>query len=64
AMNDRKRKSQDRGKPYDNTRRGNGGKKQGNGQCYKCGARGHMSYDWSNKDDKCFNCGKFGHKTE
>ncbi|MCI83840.1 hypothetical protein A2U01_0105116, partial [Trifolium medium] len=46
-MNDRKGKSQDRGKPYDNTGKGNGngGKKQGNGQCYKCGARGHMSYD-------------------
>ncbi|MCI85382.1 hypothetical protein A2U01_0106661 [Trifolium medium] len=46
-MNDRKGKGLDRGKPYDNKGNGNGSgrKKQGNGQCYKCGARGHMSYD-------------------
>ncbi|MCI82562.1 cellular nucleic acid-binding protein, partial [Trifolium medium] len=48
AMNDRKGKSHDRGKPYDNN--GNRRKKQGNGQCYKCGARGHMSYDCPLKD--------------
>ncbi|MCI75017.1 cellular nucleic acid-binding protein, partial [Trifolium medium] len=47
AMNDRKGKGQDRGRPYDKKGKGmgNGGRKQGNGQCYKCGARGHMSYD-------------------
>ncbi|MCI80717.1 cellular nucleic acid-binding protein, partial [Trifolium medium] len=47
AMNDRKGKGQDRGKPYDNKGRGSasGVRKQGNGQCYKCGARGHKSYD-------------------
>ncbi|MCI56578.1 hypothetical protein A2U01_0077829, partial [Trifolium medium] len=44
-MNDRKGKGQDRSKPYDNKGNGSGGKKQGNGQSYKCGARGHMSYD-------------------
>ncbi|MCI96340.1 hypothetical protein A2U01_0117640, partial [Trifolium medium] len=38
ALNDRKGKGQDRGKPYDNTGKGNGngGRKQSNGQCYKC----------------------------
>ncbi|MCI44244.1 cellular nucleic acid-binding protein, partial [Trifolium medium] len=51
AMNDRKGKGLDRGKPYDNKGNGRGGKKQGNGLCYKCGARGHMSYDCPNKDD-------------
>ncbi|MCI70195.1 hypothetical protein A2U01_0091458, partial [Trifolium medium] len=40
AMNDRKGKGLDRGKPYDNKGNGSGRKKQGNGQCYKCGARG------------------------
>ncbi|MCI79803.1 hypothetical protein A2U01_0101074, partial [Trifolium medium] len=38
AVNDRKGKNQDRGKPYDNRGRGNtsGGRKPGNGNCYKC----------------------------
>ncbi|MCI79587.1 cellular nucleic acid-binding protein, partial [Trifolium medium] len=58
AMNDRKGKGQDRGKPYDNKGNGSGGKKQGNGLCYKCGVRGHMSYDCPSKGDKCFSCGK------
>ncbi|MCI50836.1 hypothetical protein A2U01_0072080, partial [Trifolium medium] len=42
------------GKPYDNRGRGNtsGGRKQGNGYCYKCGGRGHMSYECSQKMDK------------
>ncbi|MCI71217.1 hypothetical protein A2U01_0092480, partial [Trifolium medium] len=61
-MNDRKGKSQERGKPYDNKGNGSGGRKQGNGLCYKCGERGHMSYDCTRKGDKCFSCGKFGHK--
>ncbi|MCI61255.1 cellular nucleic acid-binding protein, partial [Trifolium medium] len=53
TLNDRKGKGPDRGKPYDNNGRGvGGGKKQGNGQCYKCGARGHMSYDCPSKGDK------------
>ncbi|MCI86017.1 cellular nucleic acid-binding protein, partial [Trifolium medium] len=47
AVNDRKGKGQDRGKPYDNRGRGNtsGGRRQGNGNYYKCGERGHMSYE-------------------
>ncbi|MCI53544.1 cellular nucleic acid-binding protein, partial [Trifolium medium] len=45
AMNVRKGKGLDRGKPYDNNGNGSGRKQQGNGLCYKCGARGHMSYD-------------------
>ncbi|MCI76173.1 cellular nucleic acid-binding protein, partial [Trifolium medium] len=52
ALNDRKGKGPDRSKPYDNKGNGSGGRKQCNGQCYKCGARGHMSYDCPNKDDK------------
>ncbi|MCI92359.1 hypothetical protein A2U01_0113655, partial [Trifolium medium] len=52
------------GKPYDNKGNGSGGRKQGNGQCYKCGVRGHMSYDCPLKDNKCFNCGKLRHKAE
>ncbi|MCI59671.1 hypothetical protein A2U01_0080926, partial [Trifolium medium] len=39
-----------------------GGRK--NGPCYKCGSRGHISYDCPLKDDKCFNCEKLGHKAE
>ncbi|MCI53828.1 cellular nucleic acid-binding protein, partial [Trifolium medium] len=36
AVNDRKGKGQERGKPYDNRGRGNGsgGRKPGNGNCY------------------------------
>ncbi|MCI42155.1 cellular nucleic acid-binding protein, partial [Trifolium medium] len=66
ALNDRKGKGQDRGRPYDNKKKGigNGGRKQGNGLCYKCGERGHMSYDCPKKGDKCFSCGKFGHKAD
>ncbi|MCI49208.1 cellular nucleic acid-binding protein, partial [Trifolium medium] len=56
ALNDRKGKSQDRSKPYDNRGKGNssGERKQGNGLCFKCGERGHMSYDCPKKGDKCF----------
>ncbi|XP_045809723.1 DNA-binding protein HEXBP-like [Trifolium pratense] len=66
AMKDRKGKGLERSKPYDIVERGSssGRKKQGNGQCYKCGARGHISYGCPLKDDKCFNCGKLGHKAE
>ncbi|MCI47739.1 hypothetical protein A2U01_0068981, partial [Trifolium medium] len=46
GLNDKK-KGQDRAKPYDDKGKkigeSNGGRK--NGQCYKCGARGHISYD-------------------
>ncbi|MCI93712.1 cellular nucleic acid-binding protein, partial [Trifolium medium] len=28
------------------------------------GARDHISYDCPLKNDKCFNCGKLGHKAE
>ncbi|MCI38205.1 cellular nucleic acid-binding protein [Trifolium medium] len=66
AMNDRKGKGQDRGNLYENKGRGNasGVRKQGNGQCYKCGEFGHKSYDCLKKGDKCFSCGKFGHKAD
>ncbi|MCI58768.1 cellular nucleic acid-binding protein, partial [Trifolium medium] len=49
ALNDRKGKGPDSGKPYDNKGIGNGGRKQGIGLCYKCGERGHMSYDCPKK---------------
>ncbi|MCI83250.1 hypothetical protein A2U01_0104525, partial [Trifolium medium] len=57
-------KGQDRAKPYENKGNGSGKRKQSNGQCFKCGSRGHISYDCLLKDDKCFNCGKLRHKAE
>ncbi|MCI52586.1 hypothetical protein A2U01_0073832, partial [Trifolium medium] len=36
ALNDKKGKGLDRGKPYENKGNGNGKKKQGSGNCYKC----------------------------
>ncbi|MCI48738.1 cellular nucleic acid-binding protein, partial [Trifolium medium] len=53
AVNDRKGKGQERDKPYDNRGRGNtsGGRNPGNENCYKCGERGHMSYDCPKKAD-------------
>ncbi|MCI40174.1 cellular nucleic acid-binding protein, partial [Trifolium medium] len=45
AMNDNKRKGQDRGKPYgDKHKKGgesSGGNKKGGGNCFKCGEVGH-----------------------
>ncbi|MCI77478.1 hypothetical protein A2U01_0098748, partial [Trifolium medium] len=54
-MGDRKGKVQERSKPYDNRGRGNisGGRSQGNENCYKCGERGHMSYECQKKLEKC-----------
>ncbi|MCI59238.1 cellular nucleic acid-binding protein, partial [Trifolium medium] len=51
AVNEKKGKGLERGKPYDNRGRGNtsGGKKPVNGSCYNCGERGHMSYDCPKK---------------
>ncbi|MCI58524.1 GRAS family transcription factor, partial [Trifolium medium] len=45
AVNDNKRKGQDRAKPYGDRNKksgeGSGGRKKGAGNCYKCGEAGH-----------------------
>ncbi|MCI47069.1 cellular nucleic acid-binding protein, partial [Trifolium medium] len=54
ALSDRRRKGQDRGKPYDNRgKKGveSSGRKKNVGQCYKCGEMSHKSYDCPRKED-------------
>jgi hypothetical protein len=67
AVNDKRAKGQDRGKPYDGKgkgKMGNGDKGRGsNEKCFKCGAFGHRSYECT-RGEKCYNCGNFGHKSD
>ncbi|MCI51998.1 cellular nucleic acid-binding protein, partial [Trifolium medium] len=67
AMSDKKGRGQDYGKPYgDKGKKGvesSGGRKKGNGNCFKCGEMGHKFYECLKKEDKFFKCGKLGHKT-
>ncbi|MCI44246.1 hypothetical protein A2U01_0065485, partial [Trifolium medium] len=67
-MSDKKRKGQDRGKPYgDKGKKGiesSGGGKRGRGNCFKCGEMGHKSFECPKKGDKCFKCGRLGHKAD
>ncbi|MCI26803.1 cellular nucleic acid-binding protein, partial [Trifolium medium] len=66
AVNEKKRKGQDRGKPYvDKNRKdgeSSGGKKRNGGLCFQCEEKGHKSYECPKKEDRCFKCGKPGHK--
>ncbi|MCI47099.1 cellular nucleic acid-binding protein, partial [Trifolium medium] len=58
AVSDKKRKEQDRGKPYgDKNKRGGEssvGRKKGSGNCYKCGEVGHRFFEFPKKGDKNF----------
>ncbi|MCI85757.1 hypothetical protein A2U01_0107036, partial [Trifolium medium] len=51
AVNDRKRKGQDRGKPYvvdknkKSDEKSGGGKKKGGGNCFKCGEVGRRFFE-------------------
>ncbi|MCI51215.1 cellular nucleic acid-binding protein, partial [Trifolium medium] len=58
AMNDKKMKGQDRGKPYgDKGKKGvesSDGRKKGSGNCFKCGEMRHKSFECPKKEDKCF----------
>ncbi|MCI67089.1 cellular nucleic acid-binding protein, partial [Trifolium medium] len=61
AVNDNKRKGQDRGKPYgDKNKKGDessGGRRKNSGNCYKCGEAGQKIAECPQKEDKCFRCG-------
>ncbi|MCI73266.1 hypothetical protein A2U01_0094530, partial [Trifolium medium] len=58
AVNDNKRKGQDRGKPYGDRNKKGGessvGKKKGGGNCFKCGEVGHRFFECPMKGEKCF----------
>ncbi|MCI63100.1 hypothetical protein A2U01_0084357, partial [Trifolium medium] len=60
-MSDKKRRGQDRGKPYEDKGKksveSSGGRKNGNGNCYRCGEIRHKFYECPKKEDKCFKCG-------
>ncbi|MCI33812.1 hypothetical protein A2U01_0055030, partial [Trifolium medium] len=49
AVNDNKRKGQDRAKPYGDKNKRSGesskGRKNNGGFCYKCGEKGHKSFE-------------------
>ncbi|KAK2382792.1 cleavage and polyadenylation specificity factor subunit [Trifolium repens] len=68
AVNDKRTKGQDRGKPYDGkgkNKAGRSGEKGKNdGKCHKCGVFGHNFYECLSKGDKCYRCGNFGHKAD
>ncbi|MCI43526.1 cellular nucleic acid-binding protein, partial [Trifolium medium] len=68
AVNENKRKGQDRGKPYGDRNKkvgeGSGGRRKGGVFCYKCGEVGHKSYECPKKEDKCFRCGRLGHRAD
>ncbi|MCI40855.1 cellular nucleic acid-binding protein, partial [Trifolium medium] len=68
AVNNKKRKGQDRGKPYGDKGKkdgeSSGGRKKGSGNCFKCGEMGHKSFEFPKKADKCFKCGRLGYKAD
>ncbi|MCI26687.1 cellular nucleic acid-binding protein, partial [Trifolium medium] len=67
AVNDKKRKGQDRGKPYgDKNRKGgesSGGKKKNIGHCFRCGEMGHKISECPQKEDKCYSV-RLGHRAD
>ncbi|MCI41603.1 cellular nucleic acid-binding protein, partial [Trifolium medium] len=67
-MNDKKKKGQDRGKPYGDKNKKGGessrGRRKVGGNCFKCGEVGHRFFEFPMRGEKCFRCGKLGHKAD